>query len=415
MNFTLPQMTSTLKTTFATLRYPNYRAYLIGFMISVCGLWAHLTAAGYLVYDLTGSATYLGYFGFAQGFAFILLALLSGVIADRVPRRKMLIFTQFGMMIEATVLTVLTFSGAVQAWQVIGLTFILGIVRALDSPNRLAFISELVEPEDLSNAIPLHSTFLNSAAIIGPIIAGFLYTLVGPGWVFLFDALTYVAFLIPLIRMRTTHEQDHLQKHHSAAFHEMKDGIRYAFSNNIIRLLLLSLLLYNIFGLSVRNLTPAWASNVLLGGAQTNSWLLAGVGVGAVIAALVIASMSYKRVRGKLRLFGGFAYATSLITLFLFRWQSISILMFVLMGTASMMIANNTLGIIQTCVSEEVRGRVSGIFTMMFMGGSTIGSLLVGYLADNIGETHTVLICGLVLLTLTLYLMFNKRELVSLG
>lgn len=397
------------------MRYPNYRAYLIGFMISGSGLWAHLTAAGFLIYDLTGSATYLGYFGFAQGFAFILLALLSGVIADRVPRRKMLILTQSGLMLQAAILAVLTFSGVVQAWHVIALTFIQGIIRALDSPNRLSFISELVDPEDLPNAIPLHSIFINTAQIIGPILAGFIYELFGPAYVFLFDAVTYLAFTIPLMRMRTEHEKDHLQRKHTAAWSELRGGVRYAFSNNIIRLLLLSLLVYNIFGLSVRNISPAWAANVLAGGAKTNSWLVAGVGVGSVMAAFLIASLSYRRVRGKLRLMGGFIYAFSLVTLTLLRVEWISIIMFTLMGMASMLVANNTLSIIQTCVSDEMRGRVTGIFTMMFMGGSTIGSLLIGYLVDQIGEPRAILIFGFALLLLSVYLGLRKRELIALA
>ena len=268
MQFSTARLATRFHTTFTALKYQNYRTYLFGFFISNSGMLAQQTAAGYLIYDLTGSSTYLGYFGFAQGFAFIILALFSGVIADRVSRRKMLVFTQSGMLLQATVMTVLTFSGVIQAWHVIALTFIQGIIKALDSPNRLSFITNLVDQKDIINAIPLHSTTINSALILGPIVAGLLYNLFGPGWAFLFDALTYIPFIIMLLRMRTTHEKDHLQRKHTAAWAELKEGVHYAFSNHIIRLLLLSMVIYNIFGLSIRNLTPAWAADVLRGDAQ---------------------------------------------------------------------------------------------------------------------------------------------------
>jgi len=415
MHLSLSHLKIRFNTTFAALRYRNYRAYLIGFVISVTGMWVQRTTAGFLIYDLTGSATYLGFFGFAQGFAFILLALLSGVIADRVPRRKMLIITQSGMLLQAVILSALTFSGLIQAWHVIILTFLLGVVQALDSPNRLSFISEMVEPKDLSNAIPVHSMIVNFALIFGPIIAGLMYYLVGPGWLFLFNAITFLAFIIPLMRMRTTHETDYRNRQHTPALSELKNGIRYAFSNHIIRLLLLSLFLFNIFGLSVRNLSPAWATNVLQGDAATNGWLVSAVGVGAVLGTYTMASLSYKRIRGKIRGIGGFLFAFSLIILALIKYEWVSLLMFMISGSASLMISNNTLGIIQTRVSDEMRGRVTGIFSTMFMGGSTIGSLLVGYLADQAGEQMAVLLFGLVLLGLSMYLWFRQKELRALA
>ncbi len=415
MHFSTARLRTRLHTTFTALHYQNYRTYLFGFFISNSGMLAQQTAAGYLIYDLTGSSTYLGYFGFAQGFAFIILALFSGLIADRVSRRKMLAITQCGMLLQAALLTALTFSGVIQAWHVIALTFVQGIIKALDSPNRLSFITNLVDHKDIINAIPLHSTTINSALILGPIVAGVLYNLIGPGWVFLFDALTYIPFIIMLLRMRTTHENDHLVRKHTAAWTEIREGLHYAFSNQIIRLLLVSMVIYNIFGLSIRNLSPAWAADILHGDAQTNSWLVGGIGFGAVMATLIIAGLSFKRVRGKLRFIGGYLYALAFVVMALFQQEWVSILMFALMGLAGLLVTNNTQGIIQTRISDNMRGRVIGLFTMMFMGGLTIGSLLVGYMADWLGEANTILVCGMILLLLTVYLWLRKKELRGLA
>jgi len=415
MNPPQPKNTSTFNNTFTSLRHKEYRRYLTGFLISASGRWAQITAAGMLVYELTESATYLGFLGFSQGFASLVLALLSGVIADRVSRRKMIILTQSLMMLQALMLAALTFSGLIQAWHIIVLSFLRGILGALEGPNRLSIISELVEPEDLSNAIPLQSTFANSALVIGPLIAGFLYDMLGPGWVFMFDALTYLALIFTLKNMLTRFEITDVQRKKRKAWTDLVGGLRYAFQDHIIRLLLISLFLYQMFGLSVRNITPAWASGVLQGGAKTNSWLLTGLGFGAVIGTLIIANLSKKNMRGKLRLLGGFIYTFSFFILALLRIEGVSILMFLLIGLSSMMISNNTLGIIQTYVPDHVRGRVTGIFTMMFMGGSTLGSLLIGSIADQAGEPLAVLLFAFVLGSLTLYILVKQHDLISLS
>lgn len=169
------------KNTFAALKHRNYKLWFWGQMISLLGTWMQATAQGFLVFQLTHSPAYLGYVGFAYGIPTWFFMLYGGVLADRIPRRKMLLITQSTMMVFALILSVLTFMGIVQAWQIVVLAFFLGIANAFDAPSRQAFVNELIDDRaDLTNAIALNATMFNTATAIGPAVAGVTYAFFGP-------------------------------------------------------------------------------------------------------------------------------------------------------------------------------------------------------------------------------------------
>ena len=167
--------------TFAALSYPNYRLWFFGQMVSLFGTWMQITALGYLVYELTRSPAYLGYTGFASGLASWLFTLWGGVVADRVPRRSLLVVTQALSMLLAFVLAALAFAGVVAPWHIIVLAFLLGVVNAFDAPARQSFVLEMVDRTVLTNAIALNSTMFNIAIAVGPAAGGLAYALFGPG------------------------------------------------------------------------------------------------------------------------------------------------------------------------------------------------------------------------------------------
>src|SRR5262245_21500880 len=188
--------------TFAALRHRNYRLWFQGHLVSLVGTWMQVTAQGFLVFQLTHSTAYLGYVGFAAGVPSLLFMLFGGVIADRVARRKLLLITQSTMMLLAFLLAALTFAQLVQPWHIILLALALGTANAFDAPAAQAFVLELVDRQDLTNAIALNSTLFNLATVVGPTVAGLTYAAVGPGWCFTLNGLSFIATIMALSRMQ---------------------------------------------------------------------------------------------------------------------------------------------------------------------------------------------------------------------
>ena len=203
----MPSVNSTIfsiivQRTFAPLNHPNYRLWFIGQLVSLVGTWMQSTAQGYLIYDLTHSAAYLGYVGFASGVPTVLLTLYGGVVADRVPRRTLLIITQIYMMLLAVALATLVFTNLIQPWHILVLAFLLGIGNSFDAPARQSFVVELVGHDDLANAIALNSSMFTTANAVGPAVAGLTYAVVGPAWCFTINAISFLAVILALSLMR---------------------------------------------------------------------------------------------------------------------------------------------------------------------------------------------------------------------
>jgi len=220
--------------TFAALKHRNYRLWFWGQMVSLFGTWMQITAQGFLIYQLTKSSAYLGYVGFASGVPSWLFMMYGGVVADRVSKRKLLIITQSIMMILAFVLATLVFTGTVQAWHILLLAFGLGSTNAFDAPARLAFVSEMVNREDLTNAVALNATMFNTALIIGPAIAGVIYYAFGPGWCFAVNGISFIAVIIALAAMHLLPGTGTSQ--HASTFSSLKEGLTmYVINRSFVR------------------------------------------------------------------------------------------------------------------------------------------------------------------------------------
>jgi MFS family permease len=395
--------------TFAALRYPNYRLWFFGQMVSLMGTWMQATAQGFLVYELTRSPEFLGYVGFAAGAPTWLFMLYGGLIADRMSRRTLLVITQVFMMLLALILAGLTFLNWVQPWQIILFAFLLGVANAFDAPTRQAFVVEMVDREDLTNAIALNSTMFNSATAVGPAIGGLVYALVGPAWCFTINGLSFIAVISALLAMRLK-PVAHARRSGSALA-DIKVGLKYVSQNTTIRLLILNMVIVSLFGMGFVTLFPAWSVNILDGDSTTNGFLQSARGLGALLGALIIASMGRYRYKGRLLMIGAFIFPCMLLVFLSVRWLPLALLALVGVGLGQMIMMNTSNAIVQTKTPDELRGRVMSIYTLSFFGFMPLGALLAGGLAARLGEPLTGYLGAFVLLGFALLVWWRVPSL----
>jgi MFS family permease len=374
--------------TFAALAYPNYRRWFWGQMTSLFGTWMQSTAQGYLVFELTRSEAYLGYVGFAGGIATWIFTLYGGVVADRVSRRSLLVLTQGLSLLLAFALSVLAFTRVVAPWHIIGLAFALGTVNAFDAPARQSFVLEMVDRPMLTNAIALNSTMFNAATAVGPAVGGMVYALLGPGWCFAINGLSFAAVIGALATMRLPPRAARVGS--GSALAEILEGLRVVAANRRIAGIIMLLGALSLFGMSFVTLLPAWAVQILDGDARTNGFLQSARGLGALAAALSIASMAHRRFKGRLMTACSIILPLGIVAFSFTRSLWLSLAALVVVGGLTMTVINLANAMVQTMVPDHVRGRVMGIYTLSFFGFMPIGALLAGAAAVAIGAPLTI-------------------------
>jgi MFS family permease len=395
----------TWRQTFVAFKYRNYRLWYLGQLVSLMGSWMQMTAQGYLVFELTKSPAFLGYVGFAAGAPTWLFMLYGGVVADRLPRRTLLICTQTAMMSLAFVLAALSFTGVVRPWHIIVLASLMGVTMAFDVPARQAFVLELVARKDMANAIALNSTMFNSATAVGPAVAGVIYALFGPAWCFLVNAVSYSAIIVALLLMRIDLEPREARKVSTLA--ELREGVRYALHEPMIRTVILVVGATSLFGFSFATLIPAWAVKILHGGATTNGYLQSARGVGALLSALLIATLSHYHIKGKLLTVGTLVFPALLFAFSLARWFPLSLLLMFGVGAALIQIMNLANALVQSLVLDRLRGRVMGLYGLTFFGLMPLGALWIGTVAEHMGEPTAVMVGATVSLTVAVLVLIR--------
>jgi MFS family permease len=390
----------------SAFRHRNYRLYFAGQLVSLTGTWMQSVAQAWLAYQLTNSAALLGIVGFAGQVPALLFSPVGGLIADRFPRRRVLLATQGASMLLAFALAALTLSGRITVPWILTLAALSGMVNAFDIPTRQAFAVDMVGREDLINAIALNSSVFNGARVIGPAIAGILVAKIGEGWCFLANGVSYIAVLACLLAMRLP---AHLrERSKSSAWSSVREGFVYVARARPVRALLLLLGLVSLTGMPYAVLMPVFAKEILGGGAHELGLMMGCSGAGALVGALVLASR--KRVKG-LGVFVAFCAGGLGLALIAFSfsrtfWLSAALLVPVGFCMMSEMASSNTL--IQSLIPDRMRGRVMSVYAMMFMGMAPIGALLAGTLATRIGAPATVAAGGAVCIVGSL---FFAREL----
>ncbi len=378
---------------FRTLHYRNFRLFFMGQNISLIGTWMQQVAMGWLVYRMTSSPLLLGVVGFSSQIPTFILSPIGGVVADRFNRHKMLVVTQILSMVQALILALLALTGHIQVWHIIVLGFTLGCINSFDIPIRQSFLVEMVEKkENLGNAIALNSLMFNAARLIGPSVAGLIIALFGEGICFLVNGASFFAVIWSLLAMNIKKQRP--KPGRPRVMKELKEGFRYAFGFEPIRLILIILSITSIMGMAYAVLMPVFARDILKGGPETLGFLMSSGGLGALAATIYLASRKSIVGLGRLIPISTTIFAVSVMLFALSKslWVSMILLSIGGFGMMVNMAACNT--ILQTISDDDKRGRVMSFYTMSFMGMAPIGSLASGVLAGHIGVVNTLIIGG---------------------
>jgi MFS family permease len=384
------------QTTFRSLRSRNYRIYAAGQLVSNTGTWMQRVAQDWLVLTLTHSGTALGIVTALQFLPILLLSVWGGVLADRYPKRIMLMFTQSAMGVLAAVLGIMTVTGSIATWHVYIFALALGTVAAIDTPARQSFVVEMVGPDQLQNAVSLNSANFNLARVVGPAVAGVLIGLFtseinGTGWVFLINAISYTAVVTSLLAIRT---RDLLPvRTSSRARGQQREGLRYVRTRPDLLTVLAVVLVFGTFGLNFPVLLPLFTTEVFHSGAFSYGLLSALMAVGSLGGALLAA----RRATARIRVVCVGAFGFGLLEALAATMPGFATFALALMATgrASLTVATTANAVMQTTVPAELRGRVTGVYLLVFMGGTPLGSPLVGWLSGVVGVRWTLALCGL--------------------
>jgi MFS family permease len=385
-------------------RHHNFRLWFFGQLFSLFGTWMQSTAQQYLVYELTGSKSMLGTIAFASGIGSVLLMLYGGIVADRMSRRTLMLITQTAMMLLAFVLALLTLTGLVQFWHILVLAFLLGVANAFDTPARLAFVLEMVDREDLTNAIALNGTMFNLSAVIGPAVAGMVYGLLGPTWCFVFNGVSFLAIIIALLLMRNLRPTPRSERR--AGMAQLREAFHYVIHEPIVRTIFSLVGIGAMFGISFATLLPAWATETLGGNEQLFGYLTASRGLGAVLSAVMLASLGRFRFKGRLLTIGSFVFPPLLFLFAFARWWPLSLLLLAGVGIGTVLVFNLSNSFVQELTPDALRGRVMGLYGLVFFALMSLGSLLAGWGAQALDSTVMVIIGAAVCMGTAVFLYF---------
>ena len=367
--------------TFAALQHRNYRLFFFWQLISLTGTWMQNVAERWLVYQLTNSPFLLGVVSFAAGVPVLLFALWGGVVADRVPNRRLLLATQTFMMMLALVLAADVFLGTVRWWHVGILAFLLGTANAFDAPARQAFVVEMVGRRELMNAIALNSAVFNSARIVGPAAAGIALAAVGPAWCFVLNGASFLAVIAGLALMRIKLYVG--APGAESPVRQMREGLSYIAHHRVVRTLIALVAVSNMFALGYMALLPAFAQDILHAGTVGYGLMTTAIGIGALGGALVIASLGNYQRKGWMLTAGNLAFPLMIIALALSKSLHLSLAILVLAGLGFMTQNATANTLVQTTVPDALRGRVMSVYMMVFQGFFPLGSLIAGAVAER--------------------------------
>jgi len=382
---------SKLAETFRALRHRNYQLFFSGQLISLIGTWMDQIAESWLVYRLTGSALLLGTVAFAAQIPVFLLAPIGGALADRYNRRKLLVGTQSSMMVLTFILAWLTLSHRVHIWHIITLAALTGVVNALDLPARQAFVVDMVAREDLVNAIALNSSMFNGARVVGPAAAGIVVAVIGEGWCFFANGLSFIAVIVGLLLMRIDRPRLAIE---GSPLENIIEGFQFVSKSGPVRALMSLLGLVSFTAMPYAVLMPLFADQILHGGPKALGLLMGSSGVGALCGALTLATRKSVHGLGKWVAVSCAGFGIALLLFSFSRLLWLSALLLVPAGFAMMLQMSSSNTLIQSMVPDRLRGRVMSVYAMTFMGMAPLGALLAGSLAHKLGPTWTVAIGG---------------------
>jgi MFS family permease len=388
---------------FAALRHRNFRLFWFGQLISLIGTWMQTTAQSWLVLELTHSAWWLGLVGALQFLPVMFFALFGGVLADRLPKRTVLLFTQTSAMIQAFILWILVATGEVRIWHVLILALLLGITNALDMPTRQAFVVEMVGRSDLPNAIALNSSLFNMARIIGPGIGGLLIAWLGVAPLFLLNAISFIAVIIGLAMIDMKQLHIHASNLNTVeggviakprTLESLREGLVYSWRTPSILLIIAVMGVVSLFGINFNVVLPLFATEVLNVGAVGFGFISSAFGIGSLIAALWLAWGNNKPSISQL-LVGATAFCIFEALFAISQWYLLSLVLIAAVGFAQITFSALSNTTLQTVTPDRLRGRVMSAYMLVFAGTTPLGNLFTGGLAHFFGAPIALLVDAL--------------------
>ncbi len=383
------------RSTFSSLKVPNYRLYFSGQLISLIGTWMQTTAQAWLVLTLTNSPTTLGLVVALQTIPVMLLGPYGGVIADRVDKRRLMVVLQSMMGLQALVLGLLSVFGIVRLWEICVLAVVLGLNNTFEMPARQAFVREMVGKDELRNAITLNSVTANAARAVGPAIAGVLIATAGVGWCFLANAASFVAVVVSLIVMDRAALAPSRPERRARG--QLREGLAYAIGTTEIAVPLVMMAVVGTLAYEFQVSLPVLARGTFHGGSEAFGFMTAAMGVGAVVGGLVTAARGRTGLRPMLIACAGFGLAMLLcalspalpiayLALLLVGWGSVS---FIAIGNST----------IQLSSAPNMRGRAIALWQVAFQGTTPIGGPFIGWIIAATGARSGLMVgalsCGI--------------------
>jgi predicted MFS family arabinose efflux permease len=379
----------------------------VGACVSTTGTFVQQFAQSWLVYDLTKSPFYLGLDLFLGQLPIMLFSLFGGVFADRLDRRKMLLYSQYIQMVCAFILAGLFVTHAVKIWHILTLSFLVGLGQSFGGPAYSALLPTLVNGEDLSNAIAMNSIQFNLARILGPAIGGLAYAALGATWCFTLNGISYIAVIISLFMIRIRFVRPPVQ---GSVMNSMAEGIRFIRQREGLGPLVLLAFCTTLLGFSITGFLPVIVQTIFHRGPETYELLLISSGAGSITGALMVAAMERLKGQGHVALLTLLVLGGATVGFALSHWLPLSCLLIFLAGAAIMASASLMVSLVQLIVSDQMRGRVMSVYNLAFRAGMPLGSIALGKLIPSIGVSWALVGSGGSLIGLSLYFLVVMRN-----
>ena len=377
---------------FSSFSIRDFRIYLIGMFVSMCGTWIQTIAQSWLVFELSNSSFLLGLTGFVSYLPILLLSLFSGVLVDRINRRNILLFTQILFMISAFLLAIFAQLKIITVNFILFISLLNGIILSIDAPARQTIIVELVGKPKILNAIALNSVAFHLARVLGPALAGMLIATMGITGCFYINAISFLAFIIALLLINP---KQIINNSNNYFLGDLRSGLKFIRDNRIYLILMGIVGVVSLFGFSYVILMPVVAKNIFNLGVKGYGLFMAATGVGSLLAGLMLAGFKIGNLQSKILVFSIYTFSISLMIFALSKSLILSIFILAVAGfsiLSSLTIINS---LIQAMVPDEFRGRIMSVYMLTFAGTMPIGSLLAGSLSYLIGVGPTLFLFGL--------------------
>lgn len=394
---------------FISMKHKNFRYYWIGMCVSLIGTWMQNIAQPWLAYSLTKSPFLLSLIGTLQFTPVLFFSLFAGVIVDKLPKKRILLFTQSTSLVITFILAVLVWKGQIQYWHILVMSTALGIVNTFDMPSRQSFVIELVGKEGLMNAIALNSMAFNTARIIGPAVAGIIMGYFGIAVCFFINSISFAAVLISLFFIKPMQVQNK-PKNKNRVLDEIKDGLRYISHNDVLLNTLLVVAIVGTFAPNFNVLVPVFAKEILKQNEAGFGILMSFMGFGSFLGAMSMATLSKSGPKKFIiyivpLIVGAFLIITGFTSIYLITGIFLAVTGFFFISFSSN--ANSTL---QINSSNEYRGRVMSVYTLVFAGSTPLGNLYAGLFAERFNARIGFIACGAIIILLMIPLFIHKKR-----